>query len=169
MNRMGKLKKHKKLVNMIDDLDKRIIRHLQGDLPLTPTPFSQIASKVGIDEEELLERIRGLKLRGVLRRFGATLNHLQAGLTANAMVAWCVPEDRVDEVGPLMASVREVSHCYERTPTREWKYNLFTMVHGKSRKDCRDIAERISQMTGMNDYILLFTLKEFKKTSPEYF
>jgi DNA-binding Lrp family transcriptional regulator len=154
---------------MIDDIEKRIIHHLQGDIPLTPTPFSEIASKVGIDEEELLERVRGLKAQGVLRRFGATLNHWQAGLTANAMVAWYVPEDQVDEVGPLMASVREVSHCYERKPDREWKYNLFTMVHGKSRKDCRDIVGRISEMTGMKDYVLLFTLKEFKKTSPEYF
>lgn len=154
---------------MINDLEKRIIRHLQGDLPLTPTPFAAIASEIGIDEEELLERIRGLKERGVLRRFGATLNHLQAGLKANAMVAWHVPEDRVDEVGPLMASVREVSHCYERKPNREWKYNLFTMMHGKSKKQCRDIVERISEMTGMKDYVVLFTRKEFKKTSPEYF
>lgn len=156
-------------VNMIDDLEKRIIRYLQGDLPLTPTPFAALASKVGIDEEELLERIRGLKVRGVLRRFGATLNHWQAGLTANAMVAWYVPEEQADEVGPLMASVREVSHCYERKPKGDWKYNLFTMVHGKSKKDCRDIVERISEITGMKDYVLLFTLKEFKKTSPEYF
>jgi DNA-binding Lrp family transcriptional regulator len=154
---------------MIDDLEKRIIRHLQGDLPLTPTPFAAVASKVGIGEEELLERIRGLKERGVLRRFGATLNHWQAGLRANAMVAWCVPEEQVDEVGPLMASVREVTHCYERKPNKAWKYNLFTMVHGKSKKHCGEIVERISEMTGMKDYVLLFTRKEFKKTSPEYF
>jgi DNA-binding Lrp family transcriptional regulator len=154
---------------MIDDLEKRIIRYLQGDLPLTPTPFAAVASKVGISEGELLERIRKLKERGVLRRFGATLNHWQAGLKANAMVAWYVPEDQVDEVGPLMASIREVSHCYERRPNKAWKYNLFTMVHGKSKKHCREIVGRISELTGMKEYVLLFTRKEFKKTSPEYF
>lgn len=154
---------------MIDDLERRIIRHLQGDLPLTSTPFAAVASEVGIGEGELLERVKRLKERGVLRRFGATLNHWQAGLRANAMVAWYVPEEKVDEVGLFMASVREVSHCYERKPNREWKYNLFAMVHGKSKKDCRDIVSRISKMTGIKDYVMLFTRKEFKKTSPKYF
>ena len=156
-------------IGMIDGLHKEIIRHLQGDLPLTATPFAAVARKIGIDEGELLKRIRELKEQGVLRRFGATLRHWQAGLKANAMVAWRVPKDQVEEVGPLMASVREVSHCYERKPNSKWKYNLFTMVHGKSKQHCREVVGRISEMTGMNDYILLFTRKEFKKTSPEYF
>jgi DNA-binding Lrp family transcriptional regulator len=155
--------------DMIDDLEKEIIRHLQGDLPLTTTPFAAVASELGIGEGELLERIKGLKERGVLRRFGATLYHWKAGFKANAMVAWHVPEYQVDEVGPLMASVREVSHCYERKPNRKWKYNLFTMVHGKSKQHCKEVVGRISEMTGMKDYVLLFTRKEFKKTSPEYF
>jgi siroheme decarboxylase len=154
---------------VIDDLDKEIIRHLQADLPLTATPFAAVADEVGVGEEELLERIRRLKERGLLRRFGATVNHVKAGFTANAMVAWYVPEDQVDEVGTLMASVREVSHCYGRKPNRSWKYNLFTMVHGTSKKQCREVVERIAEMTGISDYIFLFTHKEFKKTSPEYF
>lgn len=154
---------------MIDDLDKKIIHYLQGDLPLTTTPFAAVASKVGIGEEELLERIRGLKERGVLRRFGATVSHRRAGITANAMVAWYVPGNRVDEVGSLMASVREVSHCYERKTNNKWKYNLFTMVHGRSRIHCREVVTRIAEMTGVKDYVELFTRKEFKKTSPEYF
>jgi DNA-binding Lrp family transcriptional regulator len=154
---------------MIDDLDRKIIHHLQGDLPLTTTPFAAVASKIGIGEQELLERIRGLKDRGVLRRFGATLNPRRAGMKANAMVAWHVPGDRVDEVGPLMASVREVSHCYERKTNTKWKYNLFTMVHGRSKSHCREVIGRIAEMTGVNDYVELFTKKEFKKTSPEYF
>jgi siroheme decarboxylase len=156
-------------IDVIDDLDKEIIRHLQADLPLTATPFAAVAGEVGVGEEELLERIRGLKERGVLRRFGATVNHVKAGFKANVMVAWYVPEDQVDTVGPLMAGVREVSHCYERKPTRVWKYNLFTMVHGKTKKQCREVVGRIAEMTGINDYIFLFTRKEFKKTSPEYF
>jgi DNA-binding Lrp family transcriptional regulator len=156
-------------VDMIDDLEKEIIRHLQGDLPLTATPFAEVASNIGIGEEELIERIKGLKERGMLRRFGATLNHRQAGLKANAMVAWHVPEERVGEIGPLMASVRDVSHCYERRTNNKWKYNLFTMVHGRSKKHCREVVGIISEMTGIKDYVVLFTMREFKKTSPEYF
>ena len=154
---------------MPDDLERRIIQHLQGDLPLTARPYAVLASKVGISEEEVLERIELLKEQGTLRRFGATLRHQLAGYKANAMVAWYVPEDNMEEIGPLMATFREVSHCYERRIQGKWKYNLFTMVHGKTGKDCEDIARRIAENTGIKDYVLLLSLKEFKKTSPEYF
>ena len=154
---------------MPDDLERRIIQHLQGDLPLTARPYAVLASKVGISEEEVLERIELLKEQGTLRRFGATLRHQLAGYKANAMVAWYVPEDNIEEIGPLMATFREVSHCYERRIQGKWKYNLFTMIHGKTEKDCEDIARRIAENTGIKDYVLLLSLKEFKKTSPEYF
>lgn len=154
---------------MLDDVERRIIRHLQGDLPLTPRPFAVLASKVGISEEELLERIKSLKEQGTLRRFGATLRHQLAGYKANAMVAWYVPEDDMEEIGPLMASFKEVSHCYERKVQGTWKYNLFTMIHGRSKKECQDIARRIAEHTGIKDYVFLLSLKEFKKTSPRYF
>jgi DNA-binding Lrp family transcriptional regulator len=154
---------------MPDDVERRIIRHLQGDLPLTTRPFAVLASEVGMSEEELLERIRMLKEQGKLRRFGATLRHQLAGYKANAMVAWYVPEDNMEETGHLMATFKEVSHCYERKVQGKWKYNLFTMIHGKSKKECQDIARRIAENTGIKDYVLLLSLKEFKKTSPRYF
>lgn len=154
---------------MLDDLERRIIRHLQGDLPLTSKPFAVLASRVGISEEELLERIKLQKEEGVLRRLGANLNPQLAGFRANALIAWNVPDDRMDEIGPLMASFREVSHCYERRTQGKWKYNLFTMIHGKSREDCQGIVRAIAENTGIQDYVSLVTLKEYKKTSPEYF
>jgi len=154
---------------MIDDFERRIIHYLQDDLPLTTRPFAVLASKVGISEEELLERIKLLKEQGILRRFGANLNHQLAGFKANAMVAWYVPEDKIKEIGALMASFKEVSHCYQRRIQREWKYNLFTMVHGKTKKDCQDIVGKIAENTGIKDYVFLLTLKEYKKRSPKYF
>ncbi len=154
---------------MLDDLERRIVHYLQGDLPLTARPFDVLAGKVGISEEELLERIKLQKEQGILRRFGANLVHQLAGLKANAMVAWYVPEDKIDEIGPLMATFKEVSHCYQRRIQGKWKYNLFTMVHGKSKSDCQGTARRIAEKTGIKDYVLLLTLKEYKKTSPEYF
>jgi len=154
---------------MLDDLERRIIRHLQGDIPLTSKPFAVLASRVGISEEELLERIKLQKEEGVLRRLGANLNPQLAGFRANALIAWNVPDDRMDEIGPLMASFREVSHCYERRTQGKWKYNLFTMIHGKSREDCEGIVRAIAENTGIQDYVSLVTLKEYKKTSPEYF
>jgi DNA-binding Lrp family transcriptional regulator len=92
---------------MIDEVDKQIIHYLQGDLPVIERPFAVIAEEIGISEAEFLERVELLKRRRILRRFGATLRHQLAGFDANAMVAWRVSEDRVDQAGRLMAAFRE--------------------------------------------------------------
>ncbi len=154
---------------MIEELEKKIIHYLQGDLPVTPKPFALLADKIGIREEELLKTTQMLKEQGILRRFGATLRHELAGFHANAMVAWRVPEDKVEKSGNLMAGFREVSHCYQRRIHGEWKYNLFTMIHGKNNKDCEHIAKKIADMVEVNEYVVLLSLKEYKKTSPKYF
>jgi DNA-binding Lrp family transcriptional regulator len=154
---------------MLDDLEKKIIHYLQGDLPLTTRPFAVLAEKIGIHEEELLDRIKLLKEQGILRRLGATLYHQRVGFKANAMVAWYVPDDKIEETGLLMATFKEVSHCYQRKIEEKWRYNLFTMIHGKSKKDCQSICEKIAEKTGIKDYVSLLTLKEYKKTSPQYF
>ena len=154
---------------LIDELDKRIIALIQGDLPLDPRPFAVMAGQLGITEDEFMERVRSMKEEGVIRRFGATLYHQEAGFGANAMVAWLVPDEQVDEVGKVMADFREVTHCYQRRPQRDWKYNLYTMVHGDNEDACHQIAQRISQKTGMKEYALLFSSKEFKKTSMQYY
>ena len=154
---------------MIDDVDKKVIRLIQGDLPLDPRPFAVLAEKAGISEEEFVQRVASLKKRGIIRRFGATLRHQEAGFSSNAMVAWIVPEERVEEVGKAMARFRAVTHCYQRKTTKGWPYNLYTMIHGDDREECYEIAKKISRKAGIHDYILLFSEKEFKKTSMQYF
>lgn len=154
---------------MVDELDKKIIGLIQGDLPLDPRPFAVMAERIGITEDEFVERVRSLKKRGIIRRFGATLYHQEAGFSANAMVAWLVRDDRIDEVGRAMAEFREVTHCYQRRPREDWKYNLYTMIHGDNEDECYRIAQQISQKTGIDEYVLLFSEKEFKKTSMQYF
>ncbi len=85
------------------------------------------------------------------------------------MVAWRVDETRVQDVGSIMASFDEVTHCYRRNPAATWPYNLYTMVHAFSKKECRDIVARISEAVSVDDYCLLFSKKELKKTSMKYF
>lgn len=154
---------------MIDEADKKVIALIQGDLPLDHRPFARAAEMAGISEEEFIERVRSLKKRGVIRRFGATLRHQEAGFSSNAMVAWIVPEERVEEVGQTLAGFKEVTHCYQRTPREGWAYNLYTMIHGDNREQCVRVARRMSRKTGMENYALLFSEKEFKKTSMKYF
>jgi DNA-binding Lrp family transcriptional regulator len=154
---------------MLTELEKRIIAVIQGDMPVTAQPYARIAAELGIDEQQLLAALRSLMERGVIRRFGATLRHQKSGFAANAMTAWLVDEDRIETVGRIMASFKEVSHCYRRDPTDEWKFNLYTMIHGKDEAHCRRTAEKMAEKAKVQQYELLFSRRELKKTSMKYF
>jgi len=154
---------------MLTELDKRIIASIQKDIPIIRRPYLEISEALGISEEMLLDRLKNLCKQGVIRRFGATLRHQKTGFEANAMVAWKVDEECIDTVGEKMASFRAVSHCYRRNPTHDWPYNLYTMIHAKDEASCREIARNISAETSIDNFTLLFSRKELKKTSMEYF
>jgi DNA-binding Lrp family transcriptional regulator len=154
---------------MLTELEKRIIALIQGDMPVTAQPYAQIATELGIGEQQLIETLKDLVRRGVIRRFGATLRHQKSGYAANAMTAWLVEEDRIEAVGRIMASFKEVSHCYRRDPTDEWKFNLYTMIHGKDEAHCRRTAEKMAEKAQVRQYELLFSRRELKKTSMKYF
>jgi len=154
---------------MLTELDKKIIASIQGDIPITERPYLEIAEHLGISEELLLERLEKLCDEGVIRRFGATLRHQKSGYEANAMVAWQVDEADIDSVGERMAAFREVSHCYRRNPQNDWPYNLYTMIHAIDEASCREIARSISIETSIDNYTILFSREELKKTSMEYF
>jgi len=155
--------------NMIDELDKKIINLIQADLPLHKRPFALMAEQLGITEQEFLDRVTSLREKGILRRFGATIRHQEAGFRANAMIAWVVPEDRIVSVGESLAGFREVTHCYQRAPAGDWPYNLYSMIHGSSREACHEIAEKMAKAVKIDNYDLLFSEKEFKKTSMAYY
>jgi DNA-binding Lrp family transcriptional regulator len=154
---------------MLTDLQKKVIAAVQGDLPICSQPYRRIARDLGISESLLLETIEDLSQHGVIRRFGATLRHQRSGFKSNAMVAWCVEEDRVNQVGKIFASYESVSHCYRRNPTKEWPYNLYTMVHANDESACKRIARQMSEESAVDEYELLFSKKELKKTSMQYF
>ncbi|MFH1980440.1 MAG: Lrp/AsnC family transcriptional regulator [Pseudomonadota bacterium] len=154
---------------MLNDIEKRIISAIQGDIDIVARPYEGIARDLGISETDLLEALRDLCDRGVIRRFGATLRHQKSGFSANAMVAWQVDTDRVEVVGPVMAAFDTVTHCYCRPPAKDWPYNLYTMIHAASEAACHTMAAEMSRKTGISDYTLLFSRKELKKTSMAYF
>ena len=118
-----------------------------------------------ISEQEVIVRLRALQEEGVIRRFAATIGHRALGIVANAMIVWKVSPVDVDRVGMLFASIDEVTHCYERAYAEDWPYNLYTMVHSKSRDDCLTIADQLSQRSGIKEYKVLFSEFEYKKTS----
>lgn len=154
---------------MLTELEKKVIAAIQADIPVSRKPYKDIAERIGTDEQTVLDVLKDLFGRGLIRRFGATLRHQKSGFSANAMVAWKVEDARVDEVGEKMAENPAVSHCYRRIATEKWPYNLYTMIHAKDRDTCYALARQLSEKTGVTEYSLLFSTRELKKTSMVYF
>ena len=149
--------------------DIKLIRVLQESLPDSLTPFVDLAEELGWTEKDVLEKTRQFIEVGVIRRFGAVLRHQKAGFVANAMGVWQVESELAESIGRRMALFKEVSHVYQRPTLPDWPYNLFTMIHGRSVEDCKNVMNRIARETGVKDYNMLFSTTEFKKSSMLYF
>ena len=160
---------HASGITELTDLDREILKRVQDNLPDTATPYADIAAAVGTTEEHVVGLLSRMVDTGEIRRFGATLKHQKAGYGANVMVAWFVAEEDVDRVGAIMAKRPEISHCYHRVTCLDWPYNLYTMIHGRSPEDCQAVVAAVSAETGLDDYAMLFSLKELKKVSMRYF
>ena len=153
----------------LSQLDKEIVRTLQGDFPLVAEPYKELAAKVGISEQEFLERVQHLSSEKKIRRMGAVLRHREVGFSANALCVWEVPKDRLDEIATRMSQNPAVSHCYERRPAEGWPFNLYTMLHAHSREECERIADALGNENGLTHRRMLYSKKEWKKTSMKYF
>jgi DNA-binding Lrp family transcriptional regulator len=150
--------------------DAKIMRQIQGSIPMTKNPFADIAETLGLSEDEVIEKIRHYGEQGYYRRFGATLRHQKAGFTANGMGIWPVPEESLrQELGEKLCNRPEVSHGYERPSFPDWPYHIFSMIHGESEDEVKEIAQRMSEETGVIGYDVLFSTREFKKSSMQYF
>jgi DNA-binding Lrp family transcriptional regulator len=153
----------------LSPLEVDAIRVVQEDLPNTPNPFAAYGAQLGVDEHKVIDLLRSFKERKLMRRFAAVMNHRNAGFKANAMGVWAVPDDQLEEIGPRMAGFAAVSHCYLRPTYDDWPYSVFTMVHGRSARDCEATIEAIRTETGVDEYCLLWSVKEYKKVRVRYF
>ncbi len=159
---------------LFTDAERTLVRALQGDIGTGPTPFADLAETVGITEAEVIATVDQWCKAGIVRRLGAVVRHRTMGVTANAMTVWDVPDDRAVDAGEAMASFTEVSHCYERVRAEAWPSNLYAMVHGPTPDACRQTTARIHASLAARGITvpaprLLFSTKEFKKTSMRYF
>jgi len=153
----------------LSDQERAVTNQVQQQLPLTNRPFDDMSQSAGIDVEKFLSICRSLQERGIMRRFGASIEHQNAGFVANAMVCWEVPSNLVDEVGYKMAGFKEVTHCYERAVNSLWpRYNVFAMIHGNTDEQNKDTIARMSADTGISQYEMLSTVREFKKERVKY-
>ncbi|OGP88561.1 MAG: hypothetical protein A2031_02690 [Deltaproteobacteria bacterium RBG_19FT_COMBO_43_11] len=146
----------------------KIARLIQNDIESISHPFKQMADSCGLTEKEFIIIMKKLCQEGYIRKFGAVLRHQKAGYKKNSLISWSVAPAKIGKIGKIFSSFPFVSHCYERKPAFEGKYNLFTMLHGKD-EDISFLANKMAASTEINDFIILETLEEYKKTSPEYF
>ena len=153
----------------VTETEVQAIRELQEDVALSPRPFDEMCERLGMTPSQLFDMAASFKDRGIMRRFSAVLHHRKAGFKANAMAVWRVPEERSEEVGRLMATSPWVTHCYQRPTFPDWPYTHFTMIHGTSKKQCLDAVKDISENTGITDYELIYSTREYKKTRVRYF
>ena len=149
--------------------DKNYIRELQKDLEIVDRPFLKSSKKLGITEKELFEKAKYYEKIAVMRRFAAILRHRDVGFIANGMIVWKVPENRITEVGEKLGAFPQVSHCYQRPSYPDWPYNVFSMIHCKSIKEAGEVAKIIQNQINVDEYRILFSEREFKKTRVEYF
>ena len=153
----------------LSELDLTVIRATQGPMTVTPEPFAAPAAEAGLSQERLLSHLEDMRERRALRRVAAILFHRRAGFSANGMGVWRVPDERILELGPRMASFRGISHCYQRPTYADWPYSVFTMAHGRSKEECDAILDSIAEDTGIDERRTLYSSTEFKKVRLRYF
>ncbi|MCA0239280.1 MAG: AsnC family transcriptional regulator [Proteobacteria bacterium] len=133
----------------LDDFDRRLIAATQAGLPLVPRPFDAVGERLGCSGEQVRRRLQAMLDQGLVRRIGAVPNHYRLGFTANGMTVWDVADERVDELGAEVGALPGVSHCYRR-PRRlpQWRYNLFAMLHGRSRAEVEAQRGQVRALLG---------------------
>jgi DNA-binding Lrp family transcriptional regulator len=149
--------------------DIRAIRALQQDMPLVSRPYAVEAEGEGFTEDELLAYAHKFVADTRMRRCAAILAHRRAGFLSNGMGVWKMDEDRAEELGYKIASFPQVTHCYQRPTYEDWPYRVFSMVHARTEEQVRGVIENISDETGLREYDILFSTKEYKKTRVPYF
>ena len=148
--------------------EKMVARYIQRDIPLMKRPFQEIGIACGLGEQEVLNIIRRLEQKGHIRRFAAILRHQQAGYTGNALIVWSVPPNKIEDAGKILAAFPFISHCYARKPAFQNKYNLFSMLHTQN-ENIEFLVNQMAESISSRDFLILESIQEYKKISPEYF
>lgn len=146
--------------NRIDTTDLLLLDALQDDLPLTPRPWQAIGEQIGVSEEECLQRISRLSESGVIRNISPVLESRKFGLNAGTLIAFHIPEERIDEVAAIINSYPEVSHNYRR----DHHYSIWFTIAGRSNEEIERVIEEIQTKAGIpdEDMISLPTIRSYK-------
>lgn len=158
------------MARQFTEKERQILAIVQDNLPDSLTPYADIAKICQVTEAEVLDLLNSLKDTGAIRRFGASIRHQRTGWNHNAMVAWLATEEEAEICGAMLADNPHVSHSYFRpTSAEDWPYTFYTMVHGRSARECQQVVETLAQSWPLKEYAILRSIRELKKTSMTYF
>ncbi len=150
-----------------DPIDRALVVATQGGLPLTPQPYQVIGAQIGVSGAEVITRFSRMLETGAVRRIGAVPNHYALGYSANGMSVWDVVDEDVGRLGRVIGALPFVTHCYERVRRPpQWPYNLFAMVHGRTRAEVEARVDYIAAILGdaSRGHEILYSTRILKKT-----
>jgi len=150
-----------------DAVDRAIVVATQGGLPLVARPYHAIGEQIGGSGEEVMARLSRMLETGAIRRIGAVPNHYALGYSANGMSVWDVDDEHVGRLGRVIGELPFVTHCYERVRhPPQWPYNLFAMVHARTRGEVEDKVAYIAAILGdaARAHAVLYSTRILKKT-----
>jgi len=157
---------HNKASFAFSELDRQLLQLLSRGLPVTVEPYQWLAEQLACSEQEVILRIRHWLDAGVIKRLGTIVNHHKLGYRTNGMVVWNFADDQVENWGERFAEESAVTLCYQR-PRRlpQWRFNLFTMIHGQSREEVIQKLNAIVERHQLHDahYEILFSTRQFKQ------
>lgn len=156
---------------MIDAIDFQLIAAVQAGLPVVARPYALIAAQLALSEQEVIDRLQSLRTLGLIKRWGVVVKHRQLGYRANAMIVMDIPDERVAELGRQISRLSFVNLCYQRPRQGEtWPYNLYCMIHGKSRELVMQQWAALQQSCGLTDiaFEVLFSRRCFKQRGALY-
>lgn len=156
-------------VNIMDKINRELIKELQGNIPFEENPYEELGKKLGISEDDVIERLQLMKGSKRLKRISAVLRHRKSGYLHNAMVVFKIDASMTETVGIELAFSHLSSHCYERTSYEKWPYNLYAMLHSRNEYEIETFIEEIVKKYGILEYQILHSVRELKKTSMTYF
>jgi len=155
----------------LESLDRSVVASIQDGIPVVSQPFEALGGNHGLPPRLLMERVESMLETGVIKRFGIVVDHRRLGFTANAMVVWNVADMSVNEVARGLCGYAEITLCYRR-PRRPpaWPYNLFCMIHGRSKSRVLARLETITANEGLQDIPreVLFSRRQFKQRGARY-
>lgn len=150
----------------MDNIDKKIIIEVSKDLPVDKDFYSGVSESLGISVKELLIRLNNLKESGILKRIAPVIKHRNTEYLFNGLATFSVKEELKENLVKRLKAVENISHVYERKADYRWPYTVYGMTHGKSKKEVEDTIQSIAKEIEVHDYKILYSLREFKKTSP---